>query len=238
MWAHDYWQLEEHGLSPPDIMTFAKKLQTAGYFAMPHMRPKEGYRIFNTWMGDPCKVLLFKAVVKTIKEENLLDRVKSCGVKLTMAQHGLQAATRAKDDGADEELIVCALLHDIGELFQPISHGELAASWLRPYISPQNYWVLEHHEIFQSHYYQHAMNMPKDVRDAFKDYPYFQACCDFCEKYDAPAFDPTYETLPLSYFEPMVHRVFAKPAYWHPDWKKDPICAAKLACASAYPTAE
>ena len=54
MWAHDHWGLEQ----PPDIVTFAKKAQIAGFFSGPSMRPKEGYRIFNTWMGDPAKVLL------------------------------------------------------------------------------------------------------------------------------------------------------------------------------------
>merc|ERR1712118_19572 len=53
-----------------------------GYYYKDHFQPPGGYRIFNTWMGDPCKALLFRAVVKTIKEENLLDRVKACGAKL------------------------------------------------------------------------------------------------------------------------------------------------------------
>ena len=52
MWAHEHWDLED----APDIVTFAKKAQIAGYFSSKNMRPKEGYRIFNTWMGDPAKV--------------------------------------------------------------------------------------------------------------------------------------------------------------------------------------
>jgi len=79
MWAHDYWQLEEHGLSPPDIMTFAKKLQTAGYFAMPHMRPKEGYRIFNTWMGDPSKAMMLEAILDEYEDNQLIENTKITG---------------------------------------------------------------------------------------------------------------------------------------------------------------
>ena len=59
-WAHEHWGLED----PPDIVTFAKKLQIGGYFSKPEKRPKEAYRIFNTWMGDPAKMLMLKVNVK------------------------------------------------------------------------------------------------------------------------------------------------------------------------------
>jgi len=78
MWAHEAWGLEES----PDFVCFSKKALLGGYYYTDRFQPPGGYRIFNTWMGDPCKALLFRQVVKTIKEEKLLDRVKVCAVKL------------------------------------------------------------------------------------------------------------------------------------------------------------
>jgi predicted HD phosphohydrolase len=69
------------------------------------------------------------------------------GAQVDLYEHGLQTATRAYRDGADEETIVCALLHDIGELITPICHGEIAASVLRPYISPsKRYYIIPSYE--------------------------------------------------------------------------------------------
>jgi predicted HD phosphohydrolase len=53
--------------------------------------------------------------------------------------------------------------------------------------------------------------MDRDAREAFRDNPHFAACEEFCAKYDQAAFDPAYESEPLSFFEPMVRRVMAKP---------------------------
>lgn len=171
---------------------------------------------------------------------NLFKQLKgmNIGNLVDQFEHGLQTATRAHRDGADEETVVCGLLHDIGEVMSPINHGEIAASLLRPYISPQNYWTLAHHEIFQSTFYQHAVPMKeKDLHLRFKDSPYYQGCMDFCEKWDQAAFDPDYKSESLEFFEPMVRRVFAKPPYWHPDHRKDGCSDAKacLGEGGAYP---
>ena len=64
--------------------------------------------------------------------------------------HSLQSATRAESDGADEETVVCALLHDLGDVIAPDNHSEVIASILRPYISEKNHWVLKHHGLFQA----------------------------------------------------------------------------------------
>jgi len=78
MWAHEMWGLP----TSPDFVCFSKKALLGGYYYKDHYQPPGGYRVFNTWMGDPCKALLFRQVVRTIKEDNLLERVKVCGVKL------------------------------------------------------------------------------------------------------------------------------------------------------------
>jgi len=85
----------------------------------------------------------------------LLKRMQGdrLGYQIDRYQHSLQTATRAERDGSDEETIVCALLHDIGDVLAPDNHSQVAAAILQPYISERNYWVLKHHGLFQGYYY-------------------------------------------------------------------------------------
>ncbi|RHY97440.1 hypothetical protein DYB37_005226 [Aphanomyces astaci] len=143
------------------------------------------------------------------------------GAKVDLFEHSLQCATRAFEDGADEEMVVCALLHDVGEMLSPCNHGEIAGAILRPYVSPERYWMLAHHEIFQGYYYFHHVGGDRHRRDAYADHPTYQLTVDFCHKYDQAAFDPSYESRPLHFFEPMMQRVLARKAYWfQPDHPK------------------
>jgi predicted HD phosphohydrolase len=147
--------------------------------------------------------------------ENVLGLLKNLqGVggayQIDRYQHSLQSATRAYRDGADEEMIVVALLHDIGDTLALANHSEFAAAVLKPYISEQNYWILKHHGLFQGYYYFHFYGRDRNERDRYKDHPAYQATVDFCEKWDQRSFDPNYETLPLEFFEPMVRRIFAR----------------------------
>lgn len=86
-WAHEHWGLE----NPPDLVTFSKKMQTGGYFAKKAFRPKEGYRIFNTWMGDPTKMITLKAVLDVIASDNLLENVTITGDYLQSGLHNVAA---------------------------------------------------------------------------------------------------------------------------------------------------
>ena len=85
-WAHERWGLDE----PPDIVTFSKKMQTGGYYTRPEFRPKEGYRIFNTWMGDPGKMIQLQAFLDTVEEERLLENTKITGEYLLAGLEELQ----------------------------------------------------------------------------------------------------------------------------------------------------
>ena len=125
-------------------------------------------------------------------------------------EHSLQSATRAHRDGADEETVVAALLHDIGDLLAPHNHSELAAAVLRPYVSERTYWVVRQHGLFQSYYYAHHMGGDRNARDRYIDHPWYQDAVDFCHRWDQSSFDPEYESLPLEFFEPMVRRIFAR----------------------------
>jgi len=130
--------------------------------------------------------------------------------EVTRLEHGLQSATRAEADGADEETIVCALLHDIGDILAPANHSQVAAALLRPYVSEKNAWVIEHHGLFQGYYYFHHLDKDRHVRDRYREHPHYQACVDFCERWDQRSFDPNYRSRPLEHFEPMVRRLFAR----------------------------
>ena len=129
---------------------------------------------------------------------------------ITRLEHALQSATRAEADGADEETVVCALLHDIGDVLAPANHSQVAAALLRPYVSEQNAWVVEHHGLFQGYYYFHLYDKDPRERDRYKDHPFYADCVTFCERWDQPSFDPGYQSKPLEYFEPMVRRLFAR----------------------------
>jgi len=134
------------------------------------------------------------------------------GYRINRYQHCLQSATRAYHDSADEEMIVAALLHDIGDIISPYNHGELAAAILKPYVSKRVHWIVANHCIFQGYYYNHYLGGDRNARDRFKDHPWYDDCVYFCHNYDQNAFDPDYETKPLEFFEPMVRRLFANQA--------------------------
>ena len=133
------------------------------------------------------------------------------GYAVDRLTHSLQTATRAQNDGQDEEYVVCALLHDIGDTLASVNHSDLAATLLEPFVSERNCWIVKHHGIFQGYYFFHHLGMDRDMRDRFRDHEWWRDCAEFCEKYDQNSFDPEYDTLPLDAFEPAVRRVLAAP---------------------------
>jgi len=125
--------------------------------------------------------------------------------------HSLQTATRALKAGCDEEYVVCALFHDIGDTLGSYNHFDIAAAILKPFVSEANLWMVQNHGIFQGYYFFHHLGLNRNLRDQFAGHPHYARTEEFCALYDNPAFDPKGETLPMSAFEPMVRRVFAKP---------------------------
>ncbi len=132
------------------------------------------------------------------------------GYKVDRLQHSLQTATRALRDGKDEEYVVCAVIHDIGDNLAPDNHSELVGAIVRPYVSEANYWMIRHHGLFQGYYYFHHSGGDRNARDMFKDHPHYDRTVEFTHLYDQASFDPAYDTLPLEYFEPMIRRVFTR----------------------------
>jgi len=133
------------------------------------------------------------------------------GFPVDRLTHCLQAATLAHRDGRDQEYVVCALLHDIGDTLGSYNHADIGAAILKPFVSEANHWMLAHHGIFQGYYFFHHLGMDRNMRDAFQAAPHYAQTAEFCAKYDGPAFDQNAETLPLAFFEPMLRRLLAQP---------------------------
>ncbi len=129
------------------------------------------------------------------------------GFAVDRLTHSLQTATLAMEDGREEDYVVCALLHDVGDVLAPHNHPAIAAAMLKPYVSDRLHWVVENHGVFQGYYFWHHIGMDRDARDAFRGHEFFDDCAEFCELYDQAAFDPSRPTMSLEEFEPMLRRV-------------------------------
>jgi predicted HD phosphohydrolase len=125
-------------------------------------------------------------------------------------EHSLQTATRALRDGRDEQYVVCALFHDVGESLGPFNHGEVAAAILRPFISTENYWMLAHHQVFQVYFFGQHVGRDPNERDRYVSSPFYDRTVNFTRLYDEISFDPDYPNEPLETFEPLVRNVLTK----------------------------
>ena len=156
---------------------------------------------FREYQADACRRVL-----------EHLGRLKGDhhGYPVDRYEHCLQTATRALRAGADEEMVVCALLHDIGDDLAPANHAEIAAGILEPFIDPLNTWMIRHHELFQGYHYREFFGQDRHAREAHAGHPAYERTVRFCDEWDQTSFDPEYDTLPLEHFIPMLERVMAR----------------------------
>ena len=134
------------------------------------------------------------------------------GYQITRLEHSLQTATRALNDKADDEMIVAALFHDVGDPIAPANHSAVAAEILKPYVDDRIFWIIRHHGVFQGYYYFHHLGGDRDARDIFREHEWFDDCVYFCHEYDQNCFDPNYNEMPLEEFTPLVYEVFNRPS--------------------------
>lgn len=146
-------------------------------------------------------------VIRTVQEL----RGTSFGHAVDFYEHSLQTATRAYRDNARVDLVVAALLHDIGDVLAPANHAEMAASVIRPFVDDETAWVVQHHDVFQGYHFWHKLGRDRNARDVFVGHRSFDATARFCADWDLPAFEAGYDTLPLNFFEPALREVFARP---------------------------
>jgi predicted HD phosphohydrolase len=130
------------------------------------------------------------------------------GFGVDQLHHVLQTATMARRANASDEIVLCALCHDMGKVISIANHGEIAASILKKVVSPEAYQVVRTHQDFQGrHYYEH-FGQPSNLRDQYRAEPWFALAEQFTDEWDQAAFDPKYKVLPLAEFEPLVQQFF------------------------------
>ena len=133
------------------------------------------------------------------------------GFAVDQLTHSLQTATRAEEAGADTDMVVASLCHDIGKYVSVYNHPRIAAEILRPYVREEVTEVILAHQDFQGrHYYAHFGGDP-DAREQYRDRAWFALAAQFADDWDQTSFDPDYPTKPLEHFEPRVREVFARP---------------------------
>lgn len=132
------------------------------------------------------------------------------GYRVSRLEHSLQCATRAQRDGADDELVLGALLHDIGDELAPYNHAAVAAAVLRPYVRAEVTWIVAQHGLMQTYYYAHHQGGDRNMRETLRGHRWFDAAAAFCENWDQASFDPAYDSQPLEAFEPLVRQIFSR----------------------------
>jgi predicted HD phosphohydrolase len=135
------------------------------------------------------------------------------GYQISRLEHSLQTATRAQRDGADVDMVVAALVHDIGDELSPFNHAQVAAAILRPYVRAEVTWTVLMHGVFQLRYYGQHVGLDPEAREQYRDHPWYGTCDRFCADWDQASFDPAYPTEPLEAFAPLVREVFTRPAF-------------------------
>ncbi len=147
--------------------------------------------------------------------EQVLNMLRSLGnvtdgFATDQLTHACQTATRAERDGADDEVVIASLCHDIGKAVSVPNHPAIAAEILRPYVREDVYQMIRTHQDFQGRHYYHHFGGNPDAREQYEGEPWFDLTGPFPEDWDQTAFDPDYETLPLEHFEPRLRELFAK----------------------------
>jgi predicted HD phosphohydrolase len=132
------------------------------------------------------------------------------GFAIDQLQHSLQTATRAERGGADLDMIVASLCHDMGKTISNANHPAIAAEMIRPWVSPEAYWVVKVHQDFQGLHYYARMGLDPMMRRKHEGHPAYDLAAKFADEWDQTAFDSSYDTLPLEHFEPMVREVFGR----------------------------
>lgn len=134
-----------------------------------------------------------------------------CGFAVDRLTHSLQTAARAERAGRDDRYVLAALLHDIGDTLGSFNHADIAAAVVKPFVSSELHWMVEHHAEFQGYYFFHHLGLDKDIREKYRGQPEFDLTEEFCADFDSPAFDPSYDTPPLEHYEPLVRSLMTSP---------------------------
>lgn len=164
----------------------------------------EDYAIMGSYKPSNLKVLPDRLMGLLVELGDKED-----GSPVDGYAHSLQSATLAYNDGAEDDMVFGALMHDIGQVLSVHYHSEVGAAILKPFLSEKMHWIIKHHGTFQGYYYFDKTGGDQNARDRYRDSPFFEDCAIFCERYDQVAFRKDYATKPLEFFEPLIRRVCA-----------------------------
>ncbi len=131
--------------------------------------------------------------------------------EISELEHALQVATRAERAGADEEVVLGALLHDIGKVFGDAGHGDIAAALLEPHVSHQVVAVVRHHAAFTARHWTPIPLGESDPREGFANESWFSLACQFADEWDLQSFDPNYDSYQLEHFAPLIEKWIREP---------------------------
>ena len=104
--------------------------------------------------------------------------------------HCLQTATMAERAGADDEMIFGALCHDIGKAVSVPNHGAISAVMIKPYVRDDVLFAMRLDQDFQGKHYDNHFGAPSELRELFRDQPWFGVCGEFTEDWDLQALVP------------------------------------------------
>ena len=161
-------------------------------------------------MSEPHMPYIFDMPKRIMSMLEQLQEL-SLGFGTDQLHHALQTATMARRVGADDEMVLLSLVHDIGKVINVPNHGQIAAEIIKPYISEDAYHIIRTHQDFQGEHYYQYMGKPQDLRNQYKDESWYSKAVEFTDEWDQAAFDPSYETDSLESFEPLISKFFAAP---------------------------
>jgi predicted HD phosphohydrolase len=136
---------------------------------------------------------------------HLMDMLRSLeqvtvGFACDQLHHSLMTGTLARRDGASDEEVAIALLHDVGKAVNIPNHGAIAAELIRPYVSEDSYHAIYYHQQFQGRYYFEYMGESPNLREDHKEKSWYELAAKLVDRWDAPAFDPDFQVDSLDSF--------------------------------------
>ena len=144
---------------------------------------------------------------------SMLEQLKdvSLGFGTDQLHHALQTATMARRANASDEMVLISLIHDIGKVRNVTNQAQICAEIIKPYVSDDAYHIIRTHQDFQGEHYYHYQGKPRDLRNQYKDEPWYQKAEEFTDQWDQAAFDPNYEVDSLDSFKPLIKKFFEVP---------------------------
>lgn len=134
------------------------------------------------------------------------DRDRTSGrSEISAYEHSLQTAARARRDGADDEMIAVALLHDVLRNVAVTEHGPALALALSDRLTPARMEILRTHSDFQ----HDAIHGTDYAARLHGDEHWFTEAVRLA-LWDSMAFDPDYPTPPLEEFTYYVARLMGE----------------------------